>query len=335
MAALAQLRNEGAITNQVFELRRRLLVERYTSTAPATDAMAGTNDDGATRAPANPAPAHAVAVQPPEPQPSPAVARAFADIVQQRRDGLISAEEYVERRRSLMQPFAPGDPAAEAEQPVAVASPTRTDSYAREAEALADLSRRGEITPAEYSAALRRLVARYPEAAQEPAPERSRRSIEPGYRSAVQFSLRPSVVVAFPGSDFKTAVGGGLAVGASIQRTHDFELEGIRFQTNAAQFSDLHFNFTPVLASYTYNFWTGNLDVKFGAAAGSTFEEASFFSFTERASAFTYGLRTGLAFRLGPFAALEAKASVFHLNETDLTDAGRLILVDVGAQFRF
>jgi len=68
--------------------------------------------------------------------------------------------------------------------------------------------------------------------------------------SATAFYAEPSVVIALPGH-FDNAVGGALALGATINGVHSIEADVISFKTK--YYSD-DFTVTPVLATYKYSF---------------------------------------------------------------------------------
>lgn len=164
---------------------------------------------------------------------------------------------------------------------------------------------------------------------------------------SVAFYATPSVVIAFPG-DFDNAVGGALALGATINNVHSIEAEVISFKTNEGGSDD--FKFTPLLATYKYSFVINSkISLIAGASIGATFEKAELdvgpvpllppgqsagrYSISD--TAFTSGLIAGISYGFSSRVSLDANAHVLRLEKTDITTAGRMVLVTLGLKVRF
>jgi hypothetical protein len=168
----------------------------------------------------------------------------------------------------------------------------------------------------------------------------------PSASPGVSYYAVPSVVIAFPG-DFDRAVGGALALGATINNVHSIEAEVMSFKTNL--YSD-DFRFTPVLATYKYNFVLQNkIALVIGGSLGATFEKAEYFvpygpgappgssGYVSSASqtAFTSGVLGGVSYPLNNRVRLDANAHLLRLEKTDFTTSGNMVLVTLGAKIQF
>jgi hypothetical protein len=161
------------------------------------------------------------------------------------------------------------------------------------------------------------------------------------------FYATPSVVVAFPG-DFDKAVGGAVALGATLKNVHSIEADVMSFKTNEGGADD--FKFTPVLATYKYHFiLKGGVSLMAGASLGATFEKTEYVvgpfpgslpgssndTYTRSETAFTSGLVGGVCYELNSNVSLDANVHLLRLEETTITTAGNMVLVTLGVKIRF
>jgi hypothetical protein len=161
--------------------------------------------------------------------------------------------------------------------------------------------------------------------------------------ASVAYYVEPSAVIAFPGH-FDNAVGGALALGATINNVHSIEADVISFKTKA---DGEDFTFTPVLATYKYRFpLNGELSLMAGASVGATFEKNDYlysgmfmgggsFYIHDRQTAFTSGLVGGISYVFSDHVSLDANAHLLRLEKTGFTTGGNMLLITVGLKFRF
>lgn len=164
--------------------------------------------------------------------------------------------------------------------------------------------------------------------------------------TSVVFYAEPSVVIAFPG-DFYRAVGGALALGATINNVHSIEADAILFKANEKGYTD-DFKFMPVLATYKYSFVLDHkLSLTAGASVGATFEKMEYYygsfpgipnsggQYRISNTAFTSGVLGGISYAFSNRVSFTANAHVLRLEKTNLTTAGNMVLVTLGVKFRF
>jgi hypothetical protein len=144
------------------------------------------------------------------------------------------------------------------------------------------------------------------------------------------FYARPAVVFAFPGN-FDSATGGALALGAEFKGGHSVEAEYTYFKSADGPVT---VKFAPILANYDYRFGHGQLGLTVGVSVGATNEKANMWWYTNTASAFTYGLRTGLSYDFTHRISFDAHITTLHLENTSITTAGNMALVRLGVNFR-
>ncbi len=161
--------------------------------------------------------------------------------------------------------------------------------------------------------------------------------------ASTAFYVEPSVVIAFPGH-FDNAVSAALALGTTIRTVHSIEVDVISFKTK--EYSD-DFRFTPLLATYKYSFALPHqFSVMAGASIGATFEKWDYYlppypgggggyTYSESQTAFTTGLVGGISYALSQRVSLDANTRLLRLEKTDLTTAGNMVLVTLGAKIRF
>jgi Outer membrane protein beta-barrel domain len=156
----------------------------------------------------------------------------------------------------------------------------------------------------------------------------------------MKFYAQPSVIVAFPGSDFDAAVGGAIALGVDLNPTNSFELEVTHFQTQATNFSWAKFEFTPVMLGYKYRVpLTRNLSWQVGASVGAMFEKASiayyYWGFSGNQTALAGALQTGIAYAFSENVSLDLGAKVQYSSNTDITTSGNMAMITLGLKCRF
>ena len=154
------------------------------------------------------------------------------------------------------------------------------------------------------------------------------------------YYAQPSVIVAFPGSDFDTAVGGALALGVNLNAANSFELEVTNFQTQAKNYSWVKFKFTPVMLGYKYRIpLAQNLSWQVGASVGAMFENArvDYFSwgYTGNQTALAGGLQSGIVYAINESVSLDLGVKVQYSANTDITTAGSMTMINLGLKFRF
>ncbi len=156
----------------------------------------------------------------------------------------------------------------------------------------------------------------------------------------IKFYAQPSVIVAFPGSDFDSAVGGALALGVDLGTAHSFELEVTHFQTQAKNFSWVKFDFTPVMVGYKYHIpLAQNLSWQIGASVGAMFEKARiayyYWGFRGSQTALAGALQSGIAYAFSQNVSLDLGAKVQYSSNTDITTSGSMAMLSLGLKFRF
>jgi hypothetical protein len=153
------------------------------------------------------------------------------------------------------------------------------------------------------------------------------------------FYAQPSVIVAFPGSDFDSAVGGALALGVNLNEVNSFELEVTHFQTQAKHNSWAKFEFTPVMVGYKYRIpLTPNLSWQVGASAGAMFEKARiayYWGFRGSQTALAGAVQSGIAYAMSENVSLDLSAKVQYSANTNITTSGSMAIVSLGLKFRF
>ena len=154
------------------------------------------------------------------------------------------------------------------------------------------------------------------------------------------FYAQPSVIVAFPGSDFDSAVGGALALGVDLGTAQSVELEVTHFQTQAKNFSSAKFDFTPVMLGYKYRIpLTPSLSLQVGASAGAMFEKARvayyYWGFSGSQTALAGAVQGGIAYAMSENVSLDLSAKVQYSTNTDITTSGSMAIISLGLKFRF
>jgi hypothetical protein len=164
--------------------------------------------------------------------------------------------------------------------------------------------------------------------------------------SGVAFYAMPSIVLADPG-DFDNAVGGAVAIGATISNVHSVEVDLVSFKTSPKGYSD-DFKFMPILATYKYSFVLDrNISVMAGGSIGVTSIKLDYFTLPTYSmggsgysthiseTAFTSGLVGGISYALNSHVSLDANAHVLRVEKSDITTSGSMVLVTLGVKFRF
>ena len=153
------------------------------------------------------------------------------------------------------------------------------------------------------------------------------------------FYAQPSVIVAFPGSDFDSAVGGAIALGVDLGTAHSVELEVTHFETKAKNNSWAKFDFTPVMVGYKYRIpLTPSLSLQVGASAGAMFEKARlayYWGFSGSQTAFAGAVQSGIAYAMSENVSLDLSAKVQYSTNTNITTSGSMAIISLGLKFRF
>jgi len=153
------------------------------------------------------------------------------------------------------------------------------------------------------------------------------------------FYAQPSVIVAFPGSDFDSAVGGAIALGVDLGTAHSVELEVTHFETKAKNNSWAKFDFTPVMVGYKYRIpLTPSLSLQVGASAGAMFEKARlayYWGFSGSQTAFAGAVQSGIAYAMSENVSLDFSAKVQYSTNTNITTSGSMAIISLGLKFRF
>jgi len=161
--------------------------------------------------------------------------------------------------------------------------------------------------------------------AQTPAPA-------PADNAAPKYYARAAAVIAIPGGDLDTSLGGAIAFGQNFG-PHALEGEVVLFKSSFKYgYGDIRF--LPVLVNYRYNVrlaerLTGHL----GVSVGATFEHSNGY-WDVSGTAFTYGAQAGLSFRLTSVMSLETSVRRLRLEKTDV-GGGNITLVYLGLSNRF
>lgn len=150
--------------------------------------------------------------------------------------------------------------------------------------------------------------------------------------SGLGLYVRPAAVLAFPGH-FDTAGGGSIAIGTTIARVHTIEVQAIRFSSRD---SGEKVTFTPMLVNYDYHFVTRTpVTFNVGASVGATYEEAKYWWWHQNATAFTAGIRAGVAYAVTKDISIHGDITSLEVTGTDVVTSGGMALVSAGVTFHF
>ncbi|HTZ20470.1 MAG TPA: outer membrane beta-barrel protein [Opitutaceae bacterium] len=162
---------------------------------------------------------------------------------------------------------------------------------------------------------------------------------QPRTTGGLTFYAQPSVIVAFPGSDFNSVVGGALALGVNLNPTNSFELEVTHFETKAKRLSSEKVEFTPIMLGYKYRVpLTQNLSWQLGASVGALYERAHvgyFWGYSGGQTAFAAAVQGGIAYTMSENVSLDLNAKVQYSAATNITTAGSMAIINLGLKFSF
>jgi hypothetical protein len=157
-------------------------------------------------------------------------------------------------------------------------------------------------------------------------------------RAGTQLYVQPSLLIAAPGSDFKTATGVAIAGGVSFLGRHSVELEYVRFETEP-DIGLVHYDieFAYLLATYKYRFpITSKLSGYAGGSIGEVEQEISVRMFGDpTGSAVAGGVVGGVQYQLNEHISLDAGMKVLFQDSTRFTTTGSVLLAQAGVKFQF
>jgi hypothetical protein len=157
-------------------------------------------------------------------------------------------------------------------------------------------------------------------------------------QARTRFYVQPSLLIAAPGDDFKTATGVAIAGGVSFLRNHSVEVEYVSFETEPdAGLFGYDLKFTYVLATYKYRIpLTPKFSVYAGGSIGQVEQEISIHTFGDTTgSAVAGGLVGGAQYQLNQYLALNGGIKVLYQDSTRFTTTGSVLLVQAGLKFQF